>query len=145
MKITVGLATIEVTPADDLNQVQRLIQVLEKLPINESASDNLRHIAPIPQVKQLQRVAYAHGPRMNSNTACLRSTQYEMWSYLVDNDTSYGVHRSAVSRHFSIQEDTAGQRLSRMVATGTVVRIAAGFYRAAEMMDTDQASIKAVR
>lgn len=144
MKITVGSATIELTAADDLNQVQRLLEVLEKSSSNRSASDNLRNIAAARQVRQ-QRLTHPNRPTTKPSTACLRSTQYDLWSYLVDNDTSYGIHRSAVSRHFGIEEDTAGQRLSRMIGTGTVVRIAAGFYRAADMVNAEQVSVEVVQ
>lgn len=60
----------------------------------------------------------------------LTSEQYELWSWLVENDSPGGVHLAAIARHIGTTNGAANQRAIKLMRAGVIDRIRRGYYRA---------------
>lgn len=60
----------------------------------------------------------------------LTSEQYELWSWLVENDSPSGVHLAAIARHVKCSNGAANQRAIKLMRAGVIDRVRRGYYRA---------------
>jgi hypothetical protein len=115
-----GSVSVDINPGDDEAKALRVIGALPSDSVSATGE-------PTPQARP------DRGPRRVQRRTRLNSLnkkQYDMWSFLVDNDCDAGVHRTAAADYFGIGDDGAGQRLGRLVLAGFAYRVRQGFYRA---------------
>jgi hypothetical protein len=124
-----GSASVDISATDDHQMVVRLLETLRS-DSQESVQKPVPalHLAPRYSAPEARRGRVERRSRLHS----LNKKQYEMWSFLVDNDCESGVHRTAAAEYFGIGDDGAGQRLGRLVRVGLACRVGQGFYRAVD-------------
>lgn len=64
------------------------------------------------------------------NAPELNTTQFAVWSYLIDNDCETGIHIAAIGRAMGIKKDNSSWWCQTLLRMGYAKRISRGYYRA---------------
>lgn len=85
---------------------------------------------PSQTADALKIVAQLRGEEQGGEVTNLNTAQYELWSWMVENDTPSGIHLSAIARHVGCTNGAANQRAITLMKLGAAERVRQGYYRA---------------
>lgn len=90
--------------------------------------DNPQQMEPALRLVNQLRGAEAEPAEGDLNG--LTSEQYNLWSWLVENDSPNGIHLAAIARHVGCSNGAATQRAITLMRAGVLERLRRGVYRA---------------